>query len=694
MRKQQTRRFFQETSCYAMELNYDDMCDKCKFFSDRKHSGIGRKPSMKAKPKCEQAWLINTSNGNSTKTVEFNKKINVLNAMESKGFYFNYGEKVQERHSRLCHHHRANLEITGFRDNVKDNNTPPKPVSTGDGGKLSSLNVPSEEASKAIVEKADLVNLKQHILGNSEQHILGEMTHSSVASSDLSIVSQHGNQQDVSTVVPYSTSTVSEFGTCDFLENENDESLIKDLDNNQQEPKNNGEPSERTVRFSSKKKEYEFNIPTSHAILPTHTISTWKNELSQWRVAKRKLETGRFNSSCVGRSLIGTAIATAPQSSHDCISKITPMLIGGILHSAGAPIDVSKVSSGCPSRQTLHQIIQNVAVETLLVNNNKIHRNANIYLIADKANSDKKGARSATFPKMISYTNPSSFVIEEFLLDCDSAGNSSEDAAKALKHALLKLSSDNGNNSPLDICVCGGTTDSGGGGTKHSLRDALMKEGVVSHEYRVNTCALHNLQTCFRNAIEKIFGEGGMNGTNQREFKKNAMQLLNGMFNIGSYLNADVLEQMWNHACTIVHKTIKFKPLTNPVLTRWWLVGVTAMEVDENWDVWYAVMHGIRRMQKSNTSDKNVSAIQEIAAANLNLMGMQEIRADVKFIASVCKFWVFPHFAFLQKGDPITGNVAGYQGRLMLERYFLMASDLSDCLDGKWKNHSSFQHFL
>ena len=172
------------------------------------------------------------------------------------------------------------------------------------------------------------------------------------------------------------------------------------------------------------------------------------------------------------------------------------------------------------------------------------------------------------------------------------------------------------------------------------------------------------------------------------------MQLLNGMFNIGSYLNADVLERMRNHACTILHKTIKFKPLTNPVLTRWWLVGVTAMEVDDNWDVWYAVMCGIRCMQKSNTSDKNVSAIQEIAAANLNLMRMHEICADVKFIASVCKFWVFPHFAYLQKGDPITSNVSGYQGRLILERYFFMASDLDACSNGKWKTHPSFHNFL
>ena len=154
----------------------------------------------------------------------------------------------------------------------------------------------------------------------------------------------------------------------------------------------------------------------------------------------------------------------------------------------------------------------------MLVNNRKIHWNPNVYLIANKANSDKKGARSATFPKMIAYTNPSSFVIEEFLLDCDSVGNFSKDASKGLKHAFLKLSIINNDSTPLDICVFCGTTDSGGGGTKHSLRDALIEEGVVTHHYCVNTCALHNLQTCLRNAIKKVFGEGRMNRSNQRDF--------------------------------------------------------------------------------------------------------------------------------------------------------------------------------
>ena len=64
-----------------------------------------------------------------------------------------------------------------------------------------------------------------------------------------------------------------------------------------------------------------------------------QNELSQWREEKRKLETGQFNSSRIGRSLIGSALAMDPRASQTAISEITTMLIGGVLHSAVSPID-------------------------------------------------------------------------------------------------------------------------------------------------------------------------------------------------------------------------------------------------------------------------------------------------------------------------------------------------------------------
>ena len=58
------------------------------------------------------------------------------------------------------------------------------------------------------------------------------MTGSPFASNSLSIVSEHNNHPIMSTFVPNSTSTTIEVATQKVFENENDVSLIENLDKN------------------------------------------------------------------------------------------------------------------------------------------------------------------------------------------------------------------------------------------------------------------------------------------------------------------------------------------------------------------------------------------------------------------------------------------------------------------------------
>ena len=90
------------------------------------------------------------------------------------------------------------------------------------------------------------------------------------------------------------------------------------------------------------------------------------------------------------------------------------------------------------------------------------------------------------------------------LLDADSAGNSSKEAAEAIAHSLKsKLAA------VMPLKFRGFATDSGGGGTLHLLNDELMLQGVSDELTRVVSCSLHNLKTCLRNAVEEVFGSGG-----------------------------------------------------------------------------------------------------------------------------------------------------------------------------------------
>ena len=117
------------------------------------------------------------------------------------------------------------------------------------------------------------------------------------------------------------------------------------------------------------------------------------------------------------------------------------------------------------------------------------------------------------------------------------------------------------------------------------------------------------------------------------------MQLLNGLYNYFKYLDLEEMREIWELSCEDLEKeNVKFKKLTNPVVTRWWLIGVTASELKEDWDIWQKMMKGLVQMLKSKTAKGvNSSAIQDIAAANSNLMAMDKIKADIRFIANLHK---------------------------------------------------------
>ena len=62
-------------------------------------------------------------------------------------------------------------------------------------------------------------------------------------------------------------------------------------------------------------------------------------------------------------------------------------------------------------------------------------------------------------------------------------------------------------------------------------------------------------------------------------------------------------------------------------------------------------------------SVKNLSkttAIRDILSANWNIMQSDEIRIDVKIIATIHKKWIFKHFKYCKGGgDKLIGKIAG-----------------------------------
>ena len=425
-------------------------------------------------------------------------------------------------------------------------------------------------------------------------------------------------------------------------------------------------------------------------------MAKYKKDRKKYKKVRKNLQRKRYKGSKEGRRLYGNASALAPQLSHDKLQTVGALYVAGALADAGMDVNLKDVQGCLPGRCSMPAIIADTAVDCFLTVAARIEENPYVFITCDKANSEKAGAKSATFPKMLSFVERSTGEVYEFLLDCDACGSASENAAAAIEHSLKKLGLE-------DIFVLQGQAmDSGGGGTLHSLQRSLEARGLTAPLYRVCSCSLHNVQTCLRQCIQQVFGEGGTvdmvdpaTKKVRKDYKKNAMQLLNGLYNLFTYLDVDEMRAIWEIACNDLGITdAKFVKLTNPVVTRWWLIGVTASEVNKYWRVWEKIMEGLVRMKKPRTANgATASAIQDIAAANKNLMSMPEIEADIQLITHLHEYWVFPHFQHLQKGDPLTGDVSGYQGRSLTLRYFFMLEDLERCKDGKWRENDTFNNF-
>ena len=93
-----------------------------------------------------------------------------------------------------------------------------------------------------------------------------------------------------------------------------------------------------------------------------------------------------------------------------------------------------------------------------------------MYLLADNANSEKKGALTATLPRILVFTDVDTRCIQEFMIDVNAAGEDSDDVTKAHVGSFSRLGAMRDSLIIFIMCQC---TDSGGGGTMFALATAL-----------------------------------------------------------------------------------------------------------------------------------------------------------------------------------------------------------------------------
>ena len=234
-------------------------------------------------------------------------------------------------------------------------------------------------------------------------------------------------------------------------------------------------------------------------------------------------------------------------------------------------------------------------------------------------------------------------------------------------------------NEEAEEVLWGQCTDSGGGGTGTSFSSAMRDEKltVSSDQYLTSFCTLHCLQLTISTPIKTILGDGGM--ISQGVFRTTAMQLLHGVYNLQANHERKEWAEMWsvsvhslnNDERLTATQTITPPTIPCPILTRWWTVGVAATFLLEHWDIIGAVAQGV--INKFTT----VKKANQIASGVQTLMSEPVIISDVHLIGAFHEYFLFPHFAWLQKGDTQNGGTPGFLARHMITSYYLMHSDLT-----------------
>ena len=164
--------------------------------------------------------------------------------------------------------------------------------------------------------------------------------------------------------------------------------------------------------------------------------------------------------------------------------------------------DVGKIS---PSAATLNQLVVELAVESVLMTSLTV-TDKQLGLICDKG---EDGGTGASFVKLMTYYNDKEDKVDVTCFGIEHAGNSLDDAAKAIDHSL-KLFEYLPNNPKL--VFSSSTTDAGGGGVSKSLVQSLglYERASDMQNYTYVTCCLHAMNLMLSVPCETLLGSGGL----------------------------------------------------------------------------------------------------------------------------------------------------------------------------------------
>ena len=310
---------------------------------------------------------------------------------------------------------------------------------------------------------------------------------------------------------------------------------------------NNSTPvKEKQIRYGPRTYSVE-NIPSPYVLcLKNHWhLMKRKAELAMNIITKIKKKKCTVTNA-LSRRLLGIAAAISPKTSSDNLKKMIPLIFSSFLCECDFPFMFEDLSTSTVKSGAVKSMVIDTATDSLFIARNEILKeNSGLFLSCDKGHSGNVGH----FVKKLSWWSEEEKRIKVLTLDTDDSDGSSADCADAIQFSLNKLFFD------VPLVLRGQTTDSGGGGTGFSLARELEKRAITcGPKFLVSFCTLHMLQLCLSNGVKETYGEGGF--LPDGNFKRNAMQLVHGAYNLQASFPFPVWCRMFEEAVTKVDEEI------------------------------------------------------------------------------------------------------------------------------------------
>ena len=304
-------------------------------------------------------------------------------------------------------------------------------------------------------------------------------------------------------------------------------------------------------------------------------------------------------------------------------------------------------------------------------------KESGVSLMCDKgeSRSSNETKKNAPHVKLLAYYNKVRQKVCVLNFGSNTTGNTSEDAAKDIDHAL-KIWDHIIEGRILFSAQC---TDAGGGGTRTSLRDWLLKLGRISENdiqnYYCTTCTLHALNLTLSVPIENCLGSGGVGS-------RTIMQALFLCYNLTQKYETKEWKEKWEvstgNKCT--------KQIAKPVLSRWEHVGEGAQHLKGNLPDW-------KKMAVSILKDEATGNERYLIAKDLaDLLDENMIIAHLYLLCGYDDAFFSIHFNFLKSLDPTTGT-PGFLSIHMALHLYVIHRDLLH-LSVHWKESTYFKEFV